>query len=41
MAIIAIDFDGTCVTHDYPNVGKGIGSVPVLQALDSNGHQIL
>lgn len=20
MAIIAVDFDGTCVTHEYPNV---------------------
>ena len=38
---IAVDFDGTCVTHDYPNVGKGIGAVPVLQALDSNGHKII
>ena len=38
---IAVDFDGTCVTHDYPNVGKDIGAVPVLQALDSNGHQII
>ena len=41
MAIIAVDFDGTCVTHDYPNVGKDIGAVPVLQALDRNGHQII
>ena len=38
---IAVDFDGTCVTHDYPNVGKDIGAVPVLQALDRNGHQII
>lgn len=38
---IAVDFDGTCVTHDYPNVGKNIGAVPVLQALDCNGHQIM
>lgn len=38
---IAVDFDGTCVTHDYPNVGKNIGAVPVLQALDYNGHKII
>ena len=25
--IIAVDFDGTCVTHEYPNVGKNIGAV--------------
>lgn len=23
--VIAIDFDGTCVTNDYPYIGKGIG----------------
>lgn len=38
---IAVDFDGTCVTHDYPNVVKDIGAIPVLQALDRNGHQII
>ena len=38
---IAVDFDGTCVTHDYPNVGKDIGAIPVLQALDRNGHQLI
>lgn len=31
--IIAIDFDGTCVTHEYPKIGKDIGAVPVLRAL--------
>ena len=25
--IIAIDFDGTCVTHEYPKIGKDIGAV--------------
>ena len=38
---IAVDFDGTCVTHDYPNVGKDIGAVPVLQALNQNGHKLI
>lgn len=23
---INIDFDGTCVTHEFPNVGKSIGA---------------
>ena len=36
---IAIDFDGTCVTHDYPRVGKDIGAVPVLKKLTDSGHQ--
>lgn len=38
---IAIDFDGTCVTHEYPNIGKNIGAVPVLQALVNNGHKLI
>lgn len=38
---IAVDFDGTCVTHDYPEVGKDIGAVPVLQALNRAGHKII
>lgn len=38
---IAVDFDGTCVTHDYPNVGKDIGAAPVLYALYRNGHNII
>ena len=31
--IIAIDFDGTCVTHDFPRVGSDIGAIPVLKNL--------
>lgn len=38
---ILIDFDGTCVTHDYPRVGKDIGSVPVLKKLVENGHALI
>ncbi len=41
MAIIAIDFDGTCVTHEYPNIGKDTGAVPVLKKLVENKHQLL
>lgn len=29
---IGIDFDGTCVTHDFPRIGKDIGAQPVLKA---------
>lgn len=39
--IIGIDFDGTCVTHDFPNVGKDIGAVPVLKKLVENGHKLV
>jgi hypothetical protein len=38
---IAIDFDGTCVTHEYPRLGRDIGAVPVLQELVNNGHQLI
>ena len=38
---IAIDFDGTCVTHDYPRIGKDIHAIPVLKKLVSNGHKLI
>jgi hypothetical protein len=38
---IAVDFDGTCVTHEYPNVGKDIGAVPVLKELVNLGHKLI
>ena len=39
--IIAIDFDGTCVTHEYPKVGKDIGAVPVLKKWVAHGHKLI
>ena len=39
--IIAIDFDGTCVAHEYPEVGKDIGAVPVLKKLVERGDQLI
>jgi hypothetical protein len=41
MAVIAVDFDGTCVTHEYPRVGNNIGAVPVLKKLIDAGHQLI
>lgn len=41
MVVIAIDFDGTCVTHEFPKIGKDIGAVPVLRALVEQGHQLV
>lgn len=38
---IAIDFDGTCVTHEYPRVGKDIGAVPVLKMFIEAGHKLI
>lgn len=39
--VIAVDFDGTCVTHEFPEVGKDIGAAPVLKKLVEKGHQII
>ena len=39
--IIAVDFDGTCVTHKYPKIGRGIGAVPVLKRILRNGHSLI
>ena len=38
---INIDFDGTCVTHEFPNIGKSIGAEKVLKRLTNNGHQLI
>lgn len=38
---ICIDFDGTCVTHEFPEIGKDVGAVPVLKALVDSGHRLI
>ena len=39
---IAIDFDGTCVMHEYPNIGKeNEGCVDVLKELVREGHKLI
>lgn len=38
---IAIDFDGTCVSHEFPKVGNDIGAIPVLKELVKNGHKLI
>lgn len=38
---INIDFDGTCVAHDYPRIGADIGSIKVLKKLVDNGHRLI
>jgi len=38
---ICIDFDGTCVTHEFPRVGKDIGAIPVLNKLTDAGHNLI
>mgnify|MGYP003306239080 FL=1 len=39
--VIAIDFDGTCVTHEYPYIGSDIGAVPVLKELTDAGYRLI
>lgn len=39
--VISVDFDGTCVTHEFPKTGKNIGAEVVLKTLDSIGHKII
>jgi len=38
---IAIDFDGTCVAHEFPKIGQDIGAAPVLRKLIESGHQLI
>ena len=39
---IAVDFDGTCVEHNYPAIGMEVeGAVDVLRALNKRGHRII
>ena len=40
--IIAVDFDGTCVEHDYPAVGLDVeNAVETLRALNKAGHRLI
>lgn len=38
---ICIDFDGTCVAHEYPAIGKDIGAIPILKELTDKGHRLI
>ena len=38
---ICLDFDGTCVSHEFPKIGKDIGAVPVLKELTEKGHKLI
>ncbi len=40
--VIAVDFDGTIVTHDYPNIGKPIPfAIQTLKKLQTEDHHQL
>ncbi len=39
---IAVDFDGTIVTHEYPNIGREIPfAIQTLKMLASEGHRLI
>ena len=38
---IAVDFDGTCVKHWFPEVDEDIGAAPVLRRLVSRGFKLI
>lgn len=38
---IAIDFDGTCVAHSYPDIGRDIGAQKVLRRIIKNGGNLI
>ncbi len=40
-AVIAVDFDGTVVTHDYPEIGEDAGAAEVLKELTGNGCRLI
>jgi len=40
-ATIAVDFDGTVVTHAYPEIGEDAGAAPVLKELTDNGCRLI
>lgn len=39
--VIAVDFDGTCVTHEYPNIGKSIGAEKTLKRIVEEGGKLI
>lgn len=41
MNVFGIDFDGTCVTHDYPRIGKDIGAQKVLKRIVRYGGKLI
>ena len=40
--VIAVDFDGTCVSNEYPEIGETLpGCVEILKKLRQKGHKII
>lgn len=41
MSDFCIDFDGTCTTDNFPEIGKEIGAPRVLKRIVDSGHRII
>ena len=41
ITIVAVDFDGTCVTNEYPRIGKEIVAAPVLKKMTDKGIKLV
>jgi hypothetical protein len=39
--VVAVDFDGTCVTHEFPIIGREIGAAPVLKRMVEDGAKLV
>jgi hypothetical protein len=39
--VIAVDFDGTCVAHEYPKIGRHIGAPRVLHRIVKEGGKLI
>lgn len=39
--VVAVDFDGTCCVHAFPELGRDIGAGPVLRELVSRGARLV
>lgn len=39
--VIAIDFDGTIVTDEFPEIGKDAGAIEVMLKLQEAGHKLI
>ena len=40
--VIAVDFDGTCVSNNFPEIGETVpGCLEVLQKLRQKGHKLI
>jgi hypothetical protein len=39
--VVAVDFDGTCVTHEFPKVGREIGAARVLKRMTNAGAKLI